>query len=65
MQNNPKIDILWNTEALEAQGEELLTHLKVKNNKTQEESSTLEAGGLFYAIGHTPNTDFRWSLEYG
>jgi thioredoxin reductase (NADPH) len=29
----------------------------VKNNKTSKES-TIEAGGLFYAIGHLPNTAF-------
>jgi thioredoxin reductase (NADPH) len=55
--NNAKIEILWNTEALEAKGEKLLTHVRIKNNKTGEEKD-VEANGLFYAIGHTPNTDF-------
>jgi thioredoxin reductase (NADPH) len=31
--------------------------VKVVNNKTKEES-VIEASGLFYAIGHTPNTAF-------
>jgi thioredoxin reductase (NADPH) len=35
---NPKIEIMWNTEALEAVGENLLTGVKVKNNKTNQES---------------------------
>ncbi|MGE4169405.1 MAG: thioredoxin-disulfide reductase [Candidatus Margulisiibacteriota bacterium] len=54
---NPKIKILWHTIALEAIGEGVLTHLKIKNTQTGEES-TLAANGLFYAIGHTPNTWF-------
>ena len=31
--------------------------MKIRNNKT-EEMSEIEAGGLFYAIGHKPNTSF-------
>lgn len=54
---NPKIEIMWNTELLEVLGETALTQLRVKNNTTNEEQ-TLQAGGLFYAIGHKPNTDF-------
>ncbi|HKL43898.1 MAG TPA: thioredoxin-disulfide reductase [Candidatus Absconditabacterales bacterium] len=56
---NPKIEFLRNTEAKEIVGEEggNMTGLKIFNNKTNEES-LLEAKGLFYAIGHKPNTDF-------
>ncbi len=54
---NPKLTILWNTELLEAQGTDLLSHLKIKNNQTGAEQ-LIEAAGLFYAIGHTPNTAF-------
>lgn len=54
---NPKIEIMRNTEALEAVGDDFLTGVKVKNNQTNEES-LVEASGLFYAIGHTPNTKF-------
>ena len=52
-----KIEIKWNTNTLEAFGEKKLEGLKVKNNKTSQES-TVEANGLFYAIGHLPNTAF-------
>jgi len=55
--SNEKIDILWNTEAEEAVGDQLLTGVKIKNNKTGE-SSLIPASGLFYAIGHKPNTEF-------
>ncbi len=56
--DNNKIEIMWNHNATEVTGDgKLLTNVKVRNNKTGEEQ-TLEAGGLFYAIGHQPNTEF-------
>ena len=55
--NNEKIDIKWNTEAEEVVGEQLMTQIKIKNNQTLE-SNVLDASGLFYAIGHDPNTGF-------
>ncbi|MFA6256070.1 MAG: thioredoxin-disulfide reductase [Candidatus Absconditabacterales bacterium] len=55
---NEKIEIMRHTEALEALGNgDLLTGVKVVNNQTKQES-TIECSGLFYAIGHTPNTQF-------
>ncbi len=54
---NPKIHIHWFTEAVEAVGEKVLTGVRVKNNKSGA-SEVLEAAGLFYAIGHEPNTKF-------
>ncbi|MBT5954516.1 thioredoxin-disulfide reductase [bacterium] len=55
--DNEKIEIHWNTEATEAVGEKLLTGVAVLNSKTKE-TKTISASGLFYAIGHTPNTTF-------
>jgi thioredoxin reductase (NADPH) len=55
--NHPKIDILWNTETIEALGDKALQQVRLKNNATQEET-LLAVNGLFYAIGHTPNTAF-------
>lgn len=53
---NPKITVHWNTEAIDVVGDgSLMTGLKVRNNVTQGETE-LPARGLFYAIGHTPNT---------
>ena len=44
-------------------GDAFLTGVQVKNVKTGEEK-VVEAGGLFYAIGHTPNTGvFAGQLE--
>jgi len=56
--NNKKISILWNTVILEALGDErTLTHLRIQNTKDQT-ISEIETKGLFYAIGHSPNTQF-------
>jgi thioredoxin reductase (NADPH) len=52
---NPKIEIAWDSVPADALGENLLSGVRVKNVKTGEERD-IEAGGLFYAIGHTPNT---------
>ncbi len=50
------IKIHWNTSTVEILGEETVNAVKVKNNKTSEES-TIDVDGFFVAIGHTPNTD--------
>ena len=54
---NPKIQVLWNTVIEEAQGEKALTAVKTRNVKSGEVKDLLCAG-LFYAIGHVPNTAF-------
>lgn len=62
--DNPKIEILRNTQWKEIVGDgEGMTGLIITNNKTSEET-TLEAKWLFYAIWHTPATPFLdWQLE--
>lgn len=55
--NNPKITFMRNTEAEEALGDKFLTGISIINNKTGEKS-LIECAGLFYAIGHQPNTSF-------
>ncbi len=61
---NPRITVHWNTQAVNVVGNEKhMTGVHVKNIVTGEDS-TIEAKGLFYAIGHTPNTDlFKGQLE--
>lgn len=54
--NNPKIEILWNTETDEILGEEEVTGVRLFNNKTGEKRE-LAISGFFVAIGHQPNTD--------
>jgi thioredoxin reductase (NADPH) len=62
--NNPKITIHWNTEAVDVFGEnDFLTGVKVRDRLTQT-TRDIPAKGLFYAIGHSPNTDiFKGQLE--
>jgi thioredoxin reductase (NADPH) len=55
--DNPKIEIMWNSVPVEVFGEKFLTGLKVKNVKTGSVTE-LACSGLFYAIGHQPNTGF-------
>jgi thioredoxin reductase (NADPH) len=59
--NNPKVDFILNSVVEEALGEEKngikkLTALKIRNVKTNE-ISIHPTDGLFYAIGHDPNTN--------
>ena len=53
---NSKITIHWNTSVTEAIGNEWLEKVKVNSNDS--EIKSIEVKGLFYAIGHTPNTSF-------
>ncbi|MEC4892560.1 MAG: thioredoxin-disulfide reductase [Oscillatoria sp. PMC 1051.18] len=62
--NNPKITVHWHTEAVDVYGNDnRMEGVRVKNNQTGEESD-LPVRGLFYAIGHKPNTNlFKGQLE--
>ena len=55
--NDPKIEIMFNTLPLEVLGDKFLTGLKIKDATTNAQR-VLNIGGLFYAIGHLPNTAF-------
>ncbi len=52
---NPNITIHWETELLDVLGNEWLEKLKIKRKNSNDEEE-IQAKGLFYAIGHTPNT---------
>ncbi len=54
--NTPNIKIYWNTDTLEILGENKVDGMKVRNNKTGEES-VIPVQGFFVAIGHQPNSD--------
>ncbi|MBD2079033.1 thioredoxin-disulfide reductase [Leptolyngbya sp. FACHB-17] len=62
--SNPRITVHWNSEAIDVVGDvKHMTGVRIRNRKTNEES-TIDAKGLFYAIGHTPNTAlFKGQLE--
>jgi thioredoxin reductase (NADPH) len=57
VQNHEKIKIVWNTLLDEAVGNDILTGVRV-HNKVTGEQFLIDASGLFFAIGHKPNTDF-------
>ncbi len=57
VQNNDKIEILWNSEVKEVLGEENVTGLKIFNNKENAENE-VAVDGVFLAIGHIPTTKF-------
>ena len=60
---NEKIKIMRHTEAVSCHWEKSLESIKVINNQTNEESE-IECRGLFYAVGHQPNTEFlKWQIE--
>src|ERR687885_562397 len=62
--NNPNITVHWNTEPVDVFGEnDRMTGVKLRDTRTGEERH-LHVQGLFYAIGHTPNTAlFKGQLE--
>lgn len=55
--NNPKIEILWDSEIVKVEGDHVVRSVVVFNKVTDTET-VHEAGGVFFAVGHTPNTAF-------
>lgn len=55
--NNSKIEFVLNSIVTKADGEELLKSITVKDTVTDKETN-LDVNGLFFGIGHTPNTEF-------
>ena len=53
---NPKIRIHWNTKVEKANGNDWLQQIETIN--LEEVKGEIKVKGLFYAIGHTPNTKF-------
>lgn len=54
---NPKIEVLWYHVVEEAVGSKQLEGVRVRNLQTGADR-IVESRGLFYAIGHVPNTAF-------
>ncbi|MGE0671181.1 MAG: thioredoxin-disulfide reductase [Parachlamydiales bacterium] len=55
--DHPKIEILWDTVLEKVEGDAVVQSVTIKNVKTSEVSKR-DAGGVFFAIGHQPNTGF-------
>ncbi len=54
---HPKIEVVWDSVLEGVQGDNVVTSVKLKNVKTNAIEQR-PAGGVFFAIGHTPNTGF-------
>jgi thioredoxin reductase (NADPH) len=54
---NPKIRVEWNTKVADVLGDDFVTALLLEDANTGARRE-MEVGGLFVAIGHTPNTQF-------
>ncbi|EPJ32452.1 thioredoxin reductase 1 domain protein, partial [Chlamydia psittaci 06-1683] len=48
---------IWNSSIVKISGDTFVRSVDILNNVSKEISSH-EAGGVFFAIGHKPNTDF-------
>jgi thioredoxin reductase (NADPH) len=53
----PKIEVLWDTVIEEIMGEAWVNRIRVRNVKTEQESS-LDVSGVLVSIGFMPNTGF-------
>ena len=53
--DNKKLEIIWDTVFEDAIGEDFVTGARVQNVKSKEVKD-ISVSGIFYAIGHTPNT---------
>ncbi|MFM1555684.1 MAG: thioredoxin-disulfide reductase [Limisphaerales bacterium] len=60
---NDKIEMVWDSEVEEVLGEDKVSGVRLRNNKTDAEQ-TVDCAGVFVAIGHVPNTQiFKGQLE--
>ncbi len=55
--HHPKIEILWDSEIILIEGEKVVNSVTIQNVKTKQKEKR-QAAGVFFAIGHKPNTDF-------
>jgi thioredoxin reductase (NADPH) len=61
--NHDKIQVHWQVLPIEADGDDVLRKIKLRSPDSGS-ITELQVGGLFYAIGHTPNTQlFEDSLD--
>lgn len=55
--NHPKIEVLWDSVPVKVDGDSVVRSITLKNVKSGQEQQR-EAAGVFFAIGHVPNTAF-------
>jgi thioredoxin reductase (NADPH) len=54
---HPKIEVIWNHVLVKVEGGDVVGSVTLKDANSGQEMKR-EAGGVFFAIGHTPNTAF-------
>ncbi|MBQ8498725.1 thioredoxin-disulfide reductase [Chlamydia sp.] len=54
---NDKIFFLWNSEVVKISGDSIVRSIDIFNN-VEKTTTTMDAAGVFFAIGHQPNTAF-------
>ncbi len=54
---HPKIEVLWDSVLVKVDGDQVVGSVTLQNVKSKEET-THDANGVFFAIGHEPNTGF-------
>jgi thioredoxin reductase (NADPH) len=60
---NDKIEMVWDSEVEEILGEDKVSGVRLRNNKTDAKQA-VDCAGVFVAIGHVPNTQiFKGQLE--
>lgn len=55
--HHPKVEVIWNHVLDKVEGDTVVTRVILKDVNTGQEMKR-DAGGVFFAIGHTPNTAF-------
>jgi thioredoxin reductase (NADPH) len=55
--HHPKIEIIWNHELVKVEGDSVVSSVTLRNVMTKQETKR-DAAGVFFAIGHNPNTAF-------
>lgn len=62
---HPKIEVIWNHVLEKVEGDHVVSHVILKDVKSGKEMKR-DAGGVFFAIGHSPNTGFlQGQVELG
>jgi thioredoxin reductase (NADPH) len=54
---HPKIEVVWNHEIVQVEGDQVVRSITLEHVQTKERQKK-EAAGVFFAIGHQPNTAF-------
>ncbi|MBX9923294.1 MAG: thioredoxin-disulfide reductase [Rhabdochlamydiaceae bacterium] len=55
--SHPKIEVIWDHEIVKIEGDQIVRSVIIENVQTKQQKSCV-AAGVFFAIGHRPNTDF-------